>query len=328
MQILAGDIGGTKTRLAILSLIGPRIQILVEKTYPSQAYPQFESLLAGFLADMADHRCDGACFGVAGPVQENRSITTNLPWQLDAGELAAALGFGPVWLLNDLEATAWGIAALDEEDFAELQPGAPASSGNRAVIAAGTGLGEAGMFWDGRHHRPFASEGGHTDFSPNDELEIELWRFLRRRYQHLSWERVLSGPGLVNLYEFMRDYRQAETPAWLSEEMQLGQAAAAISRAALSGQDEICRETLDLFVHLYGVEAGNQALKVMATGGVFVGGGIAPKILPALLEGGFLAGFLAKGRMRAILEGIQVRIILNDRAALLGPGVFVAAREW
>jgi len=328
MQILAGDIGGTKTRLAILSLIGPRIQVLVEKTYPSPAYPSFESLLDGFLQDYSDHRCDGACFGVAGPVQDNRCTTTNLPWQLDAGELAAALGLGPVWLLNDLEATAWGIAALGEEDFAELQAGALSSSGNRAVIAAGTGLGEAGMFWDGRHHRPFGSEGGHTDFSPNSELEIELWRFLCRRYQHLSWERVLSGPGLVNLYEFMREYHQATTPTWLVEEMSTGPAAAAISQAALEGRDELCHETLDLFVRLYGVEAGNQALKVMATGGVFVGGGIAPKILPALLEGGFLAGFLAKGRMRPLMEGIQVRIILNDRAALLGPGVFVAAREW
>jgi glucokinase len=223
-----------------------------------------------------------------------------------------------VRLINDLEATAWGIGDLGAGDFCELQAGAPGAVGNRAVIAAGTGLGEAGLFWDGRRHRPWACEGGHTCFSPRNELEIELLRFLDRRFPRVSWERVVSGRGLVNIYDFLLEHRGVSIEPWLAEEMATGDPGEAISRAARDGRSELCAEAVRLFVSLYGAEAGNLALKVMAKGGVFVGGGIAPKLLEELKQPAFLASFLEKGRMRPLLEAMSVRVVLDDRAALAG----------
>ena len=200
----------------------------------------------------------------------------------------------------------------------------PNASGNAAVIAAGTGLGEAGLFWDGQQHHPFATEGGHVSFSPGDELEIALLRYLQQWHRHVSWERVVSGMGLLSLHEFLRSYRLTAAPQWLIEEMKNGDMAAAITNAALSGRDEICAETLDWFVRLYGAEAGNLALKVMSRGGLYLGGGIAPKILPLLQGGAFLEAFLNKGRMSPLLEAMPVKVILNDRAALLGAALRAA----
>ena len=227
-------------------------------------------------------------------------------------------------LLNDLEATAYGLPALGADGLLTLQAGIPDSSGNAAVIAAGTGLGEAGLYWDGQHHHPFATEGGHASFSPCDELEIAFFRHLQQQHQHVSWERVVSGMGLLSMHEFLRAHRHAVTPPWLLEEMRGGDAAAALANAALAGRDEICIETLNLFVRLYGAEAGNLALKVMSRGGLYIGGGIAPKILPLLQHGAFLDAFLNKGRMRPLLEAIPVRVILNDRAALFGAALRAA----
>jgi len=227
-------------------------------------------------------------------------------------------------LLNDLEATAYGLPALGADDVLTLQSGIPNASGNTAVIAAGTGLGEAGLFWDGLQQHPFATEGGHASFSPGDELEIALLRHLRQRHRHVSWERVVSGMGLLSLHEFLRSHRHAAAPQWLTEEMESGDAAAVITNAALSGRDEVCVETLDRFVQLYGAEAGNLALKMMSCGGLYLGGGIAPKILPLLQDGAFIEAFLNKGRMRPLLEAMPVRVILNDRAALLGSALRAA----
>ncbi|MCK5383320.1 MAG: glucokinase, partial [Gammaproteobacteria bacterium] len=267
-----------------------------------------------------------ACFGVAGPVRNGVATITNLPWQLVASDLGEELGIAQVALLNDLEANAWGIQALDADDFYVLQEGDRDPSGNAAVIAAGTGLGEAGIFRDGRRHRPFGTEGGHTDFSPANELEFELLRYLLDRFAHVSWERVLSGPGLVNIYTFLQKYHKHEAPGWLSESMHTGDPAAAISQAALLEQDEVCVDALDLFVHFYGVEAGNLALKIMATGGVYLGGGIAPKIIEKLKGERFLQSFRSKGRMQALLESMPLRVILNDRTALYGPAVYGAGQ--
>ena len=210
------------------------------------------------------------------------------------------------------------------DDLLSLHSGEPNSSGNQAVIAAGTGLGEAGLFWDGQRHHPYATEGGHTSFSPGNDLEIALLKHMRQRHTHVSWERIVSGMGILDLHEFLCVHRKATIPDWLQEEMKQGDAAAAISSAALSGRDEICVETLDCFVRLYGAEAGNLALKVMSRGGIYIGGGIAPKILPLLQTGTFLEAFFSKGRMRPLLEAMPVKVILNDRAALYGPALIAA----
>jgi len=323
--ILAGDIGGTKTRLAIIDVSGSRLHTRAEETYPSQAYDSLDSIIRVFI-DAHSTKVDSACFGIAGPVRDNRVTATNLPWQIDAAELSAHYGIARVFLLNDLEANAWGIQVLSPDDIHELQPGSIAPHGNAAIIAAGTGLGEAGMYFDGSRLLPFATEGGHCGFSPATEQEIELLRFLQRQHRHVSWERILSGPGLVHIHDFLRQAAQTTAPLWLLKEMRNGDPAAVISTAAQAGRDTVCGQALQLFIHLYGVEAGNLALKHMATGGLYIGGGIAPQILDGLIQGDFIAGFLGQGRMRPLLEQMPVRVILNDRTALYGPAVYAATQ--
>lgn len=326
MRVLAGDIGGTKIRLAVFEIgKARRLTVLAEESYQSIRYDSLDTLVSRFL-DEFDGSCDIASFGIAGPIKSGRCEATNLPWTVDAHRLALEQGFERVYLINDLEANAWGIAALKEKDFFVLNPGDPQVQGNEAVIAAGTGLGEAGMYWDGRQHRPFATEGGHTDFSPGDALERALLKYLAKRFAHVSWERVLSGPGLVNVYQFLSEYHRVEGPAGLQEELHNNDAAAAISKAGIAGRCPLCSQALDLFAHLYGVEAGNLVLKVMATGGVYIGGGIAPKILERLKGPHFMSAFIAKGRMQSLLEAIPVKVILNDRTALLGPALCAAHR--
>ena len=322
IRVLSGDIGGTKTRLAVITVEGTRLYTVHERGYASRDYAVFEELLDDFLAgtESPDH----AAFGIAGPIQGRVVQTTNLPWRIDADALQQQFGFARCDLLNDLEATAYGLPALGVDDLFVLQRGVQNASGNAAVIAAGTGLGEAGLFWSGQHHLPFATEGGHASFSPGNELDMALLRHLQQQYQHVSWERVVSGMGLLGMHEFLRLHHQVAVPQWLAEEMHSGDAAAAIANAALSGRDDICVETLDWFGRLYGAEAGNLALKVMSCGGMYLGGGIAPKILPLLQSGAFLDAFLNKGRMRPLLEAMPVKVILNDRAALYGPALHAA----
>lgn len=315
IKFLAGDIGGTKTRLALVEVAGTKVEIVQEASFPSRGYETFDALLGDFLASVESPT--HAAFGIAGPVQGRVVQTTNLPWRIDADELQSRYGFSCA-LLNDLEATAGGIPALNESDLLTLQAGTADADGNAAVIAAGTGLGEAGLYWDGQRHRPFATEGGHASFCPADELEMTFFLYLQQQFGHVSWERVVSGMGLRSLHQFMCMYRKTEPPQWLVDEMRDGDAAAAISNAALAGRDELCVETLQRFARLYGAEAGNLALKIMSRGGLYLGGGIAPRILPLLQDGVFIESFLNKGRMRPLLEAMPVRVILNDRAALLG----------
>ncbi len=321
-KVLAGDIGGTKTRLAIIDVEGTRLNTSREVSFPSRDFATFDDLLGEFLAgtQVPAH----AAFGIAGPVQGRTVRVTNLPWVIEADVTQQRFGFVSCALLNDLEAAACGLPALGESDLLTLQDGDPDARGNQAVIAAGTGLGEAGLFWDGSRHHPYATEGGHTSFSPQNELEMELLRYLQGLYGHVSWERVVSGMGLVDLHTFLRGYRQVAVPQWLEEEMREGDAAAAVSNAALGGKDALCIETMDIFVQLYGAEAGNLALKSMSRGGLYLGGGIAPKILPLLQRDTFLRAFLRKGRMRPVLEAMPVRVILNDRVALYGPALSAA----
>ncbi len=316
-MILAGDVGGTNTRLAFVEATGDRLTLIVEEIFPSRDHANLEAVLRKF---MSSHRLpvEQACFGVAGPVRRGRCDATNLPWVVDARQLARELGLEAVGLINDLEANAYGIAALEPKDFVVLNAGAPDAEGNAAIIAAGTGLGEAGLYWNGRQHRPFATEGGHATFAPRTPVEMDLLRHLLTEFEHVSYERVVSGPGLLNIYRFLRDTGRAEEPAWLAERMRQQEAPAIIAQAALEGTSALCVQALDLFMSLCGAEAGNLALKAMATGGVFVGGGIAPKIIQQLKDSTFMAAFTAKGRMRPLLEAMPVRIILNEKTALLG----------
>jgi glucokinase len=327
MHILAGDIGGTHTRLAHYRYDAKKEPILLaEKTFSSRSTDNLSVLLSGFLKQLVNPRVDRACLGIAGPIIDQVCDTTNLPWRVSSQELGQEFGFDQVWLLNDLEANAWAIDALPEKDFHLLNPGKPAATGNRSIVSPGTGLGEAGIFWEGTHHLPFASEGGHTDFSPTNLLEYELLEWLAERHGHVSWERLVSGPGLENIYHFLISYHQTGIPNRLMQEAKNSGLAPAISTAALSGHDPICHEALDLFIQLFGREAGNHALKMMAFGGVYLGGGIAPRILPRLKEGGFLQAFFDKGRMRALMEAMPVRVILNDNAALLGAARYAMLR--
>jgi glucokinase len=242
----------------------------------------------------------------------------NLPWCIDPAEVSAQLGGVEVHLLNDLQATAYGTRVLRPEDLSVLNPGQVDPEGNVAVIAAGTGLGEGGLCWTGRRHVSIASEGGHADFSPSTDLEAALWRYLFDRYGHVSWERVVSGPGLVQLYEFLRDTGRAEEPEWLRQELARDDRAGLIAQAAVADRCPLAVQAMDLLVRLYGAETGNLALKLLATGGVYVGGGIAPKIVGRLRGGSFMEAFLAKGRMADVLRAMPVQVILNDRTGLLG----------
>jgi glucokinase len=316
-MILAGDIGGTSTRLALFDVAGGALRPVARERYPSRNYAGLAEIVQAFTS-VNQQELDAACFGIAGPVREGRVETPNLPWVIEAATLAAQLGLPRVTLLNDLEANAWGVFTLGDDDFATLSAGVPAADGNAAIISAGTGLGEAGYHWDGMGLRPFASEGGHADFAPHDELTVELYRWLHRRYGHVSWERVVSGPGLVNIYKFLRDVKHITEPSLLTDAIRSGDPAAAISKAALDESSPLAVAALDLFVALYGAEAGNLALKLKATRGVWLGGGIAPKILARLTRPGFLEAFRDKGRFHAFMEAIPVRVILNDETALRG----------
>ena len=318
--VLAGDIGGTSARLAYFEQKDGRLRSVVEEIKHSHDFP---SLQAAVLAFKGKNRYDVACacFGVAGPVNEGRVEAPNLPWIIDAKVLEKELGVGKVYLVNDLEANAHGLAELRGQDFEVLAQGAPGAKGNAAVISAGTGLGEAGLYWDGATYHPFAAEGGHSDFAPANDLQAELWHYLRQKFGgHVSWERVLSGPGQYNLYEFLRDTGKGNEEPWLAEELKAGDPSAVVSKYGLSGKSPLCVQAVDLFVEIYGAAAGNLALKYLATGGVYIGGGIAPKILPKLKEPRFFQAFCDKGRLRTLLEKIPVRVVLNDKTALLGAG--------
>mgnify|MGYP001817052948 CR=1 FL=1 len=324
MHILTGDIGGTNTRLAMMEYADGRACVTEKLTFPSESYASLGEIVNEFLARRPKLQPQAAAFGVAGPVAQGVSRITNLPWVISAEGLAEQLGLQTVQLLNDLEALAWGIDTLRPENMVALQTGSSDPAGNRAVIAAGTGLGEAGLCWDGKLHIPFATEGGHADFAPATERDWRFYGFLKNRFEHVSWERVVSGAGLVHLFEFLLQESGTAVPAWFEDPAQ--DSAACITRDALSGSDPLCAEALHWFAHLYGAEAGNLALKMKATGGLYLGGGIAPKILPALQDGRFLGAFLDKGRMRGLVEGMPVRVICNEQVSLQGLARVAALR--
>jgi glucokinase len=324
-MILAGDIGGTNARLAYFQPQNGHLRLVSERVFPSREYSELGEIVSKFLSDSAT-RPEAACFGIAGPVHNGRVEVSNLPWVIDQSRLAKQIQLPATLLINDLEANAWGIGALGAQDLVSLNQVVP-SNGNQAVIAPGTGLGEAGLFWNGSQHQVFACEGGHADFAPQGDLQIELLRFLAHRYGHVSYERVLSGPGLVNVYEFLREKGCGDEPAEFAAQLSKGDAAAVISHAALNRTSPLAEQALDLWVSVYGAEAGNLALKTMAIGGIFLGGGISPKILAKLTGPLFMRAFLEKGRLRTLLESIPVQVVTNDKAALLGAARCAATKS-
>jgi glucokinase len=347
-MILAGDIGGTKTSLALYDWTTERTEPLRLELFHSADYKSLEEILVEFLTppkpptpldelDMADDvaeealpsvepvKLSAACFGVAGPVIENHSRTTNLPWVVDGAAIAKQFDIPRVQLLNDLEAMAYGILWLRPDELEVLNPGSPPRKRQAlTLIAAGTGLGEGILFWDGKSYRPMPSEGGHADFAPTNDYEIDLLRYLRTQYLHVSYERVVSGPGLHAIYEFIRDTKRNE-PTWLAEKIKAGNPAAEIAAAGLKGQAEIAAQALDLFASIYGAEAGNLALKALSLDGVYVAGGIAPKIITKLKDGTFLKGFTNKGRYKRLLSTIPVKVVMNQETGLLGAASVASA---
>lgn len=334
-MILAGDVGGTKVHLALFRFEDGALRHVREQKFPAPQYPDLQSIVREFLsgndgnAQPDSEAITAACFGVPGPAKNNVVRLTNLPWMLDAGQLSHDLKIEHLFLINDLEANGYGIAELSPDQILVLSEGDSSQVGNRALIAAGTGLGEGFLIWDGRTHIPMASEGGHADFGPGDDLQTDLLRYLRTEPQldnHVSWERVCSGIGLTNIYTFLRDVKNIPESAALRNRMAAEDPNAVIGELGEAGTDELCAKTLDVFAAIYGAEAGNLALKVLAHGGVYIGGGIAPKILKKMQDGTFMRAFCEKGRLSALVEKMPVRIILESRAALMGAAAYAESR--
>jgi glucokinase len=322
--ILAGDVGGTNARFAAFAPSRGFHAPVWEQTVPSRSVASFLDVLRAVRSSVPGSVA-AATFGVAGPVRHGVCRATNLPWIVDARRIAEELRLPSVGLMNDLEANAWGIEVLVDADLATLQPADPDPDGATALVSAGTGLGEAGTIVIDGVRRPFACEGGHSSFSPNNEREIRLWRRLAAVHGHVSWERVLSGPGLVAVYEFVRDDEGSTDSESIASARRTDDYGKAIVKAAAEGTSAVADRAIEFFASLYGSEVGNTALEFLATGGVYLGGGLAPKLLSWLRRPAFLEAFRAKGRMRPILETVPVRVILEPRAALFGAARHAAA---
>lgn len=321
-MLLAGDIGGTKTNLALYTKSGEgHLNCEFKQTFVSADYPQFNELLSAFL--QADMIIDSVCFGIAGPIVNQRCQTTNLPWIIDAQELSLKLGTRKIKLLNDLEAMALGMLHSSSDDLIELNPNAQTQDGNIAVIAAGTGLGEAILFWDGKHHHPIATEGGHSDFAPQTEQQVQFLVYLRQKFKgHVSWERVLSGDGFGYIYDFLvlSGFAPAcpSVPSIDKNNSSTLDRNAIISGLGINNEDPACIETVRLFAELYAAETGNLALNCLSTGGIFIGGGIGPKIRPVLENENFIRSFIAKGRFQSLLSKMSIKLSLNPNTPLIG----------
>ncbi len=343
-MILAGDVGGTKVHLALYSFESGKLRPVRDQKFPAAEHATLDDVVLKFLAEdpnasvaeagnpsnpNADHGVVAACFGCPGPVRDNRIKLTNLPWNLDVRDLARSLNIQHIFLINDLEANGYGIPELAPESIFTLHKADLSSVGHRGLISAGTGLGEALLIWDPhlRRHTPIPSEGGHCDFAPRTDREIALLQHLRQTLSgRVSFERVVSGIGIKNVYAFLRDSEKMEEPAWLRDRLATEDPNAVIGSCAEDGSSPICFETMQIFSAAFGAEAGNIALKVLSTGGIYLGGGIAPKVIKTLQSGAFTDAFLDKGRMRPILEAMPVRVILDDTCALLGAAAYAEAR--
>lgn len=318
-MILAGDIGGTKTNLALYEYKGGELKIKDKHQFASQDYKSFTDVIQEFILSNKIKNIDAVCLGIAGPIINGICHTTNLPWIIDTKELQKVCKTSKVKLLNDLEATAYGMLYLKEDEFVDVNPNAKKIEANRAVIAAGTGLGEAILFYDGNNYYPIGSEGGHCDFAALNTLQDELLLWMRKRHSdHVSVERLVSGVGIYTIYEFLREKNFAKESKIMMELKEGEDKNAMVTQCALKESDPLCLETMRLFVEIYAAEAGNLALKSLSLGGVYIGGGIAPKILPFLTDGNFLNTFINKGRFKKTLSNMEVKISLNQNTALLG----------
>lgn len=326
-MILAGDVGGTKVHLALYNFDSGNLKPVRDEKVPAQEFATLDAVVQNFLKPGEREQIAAACFGCPGPVRNGRLKLTNLPWTLDQQDLAKSLGIQHIFLINDLEANGYGIPELAPASIVTLHQGDPAEIGHRGLIAAGTGLGEALLIWDGKTHRPIPSEGGHCDFAARTDREIALLQYLRKTLNgRVSWERVVSGIGIKNIYAYLRDVEKMDEPAWLRDRMKTQDPNAVIGQCSDDGSSDLCTQTMQTFAAAYGAETGNIALKVLAAGGMYLGGGIAPKSLKTLSAGGFIQAFLDKGRLSPVLESIPVRVILDDTCALLGAAAYAEAR--
>ena len=333
-MILAGDVGGTKVHLALYNFEDGRLRPIRDQKFPAGEFGSLDEVVKRFLSEADGHAAEkpddikAACFGCPGPVRDGRIKLTNLPWELDARLLRGSLGIEHIFLINDLEANGYGIPELSKEAIFVLHEADASAVGHRALVSAGTGLGEALLIWDGKQrHIPIPSEGGHCDFAPRDDREIALLQYLRRELNgRVSFERVVSGIGLKNIYAFLRDDQKMDEPDWLRERMENEDPNAVIGTCAEDGSSELCFEVMQMFSAAFGAEAGNVALKVLSMGGIYLGGGIAPKVLKTLKSGAFTKAFLDKGRLSPVLESIPVRVILDDTCALLGAAAYAEVR--
>lgn len=321
-KVLAADIGGTKANMALFEIDGKTLNALRIKSYKTKDHLSFLALLKKFLAG-PPNSIDAVCLGVAGPVIDGRVQGTNFPWVIDREDIKDELKIENVYVINDLRANAYGLAALEESDFKVLKTGEKVS-GNAAMLSPGTGLGEAGLYWDGAKYHPFATEGGHCYFSPKDDLDVKLWEFMQQKYGTVSWERVLSGQGICDIHSFLRMYRGTAEPIWFAQKTLEEDLAAVITSSAMQEADPVFVETFELFIRFLATEAALLALKMKATGGIFVGGGIVPKIIKGINEDVFTANFVHSGQMASLLEIIPVKVILNDKTPLLGAALYGA----
>jgi glucokinase len=324
VAVLGGDAGGTKVNLAIFEATAGNTRMIKSSSYHSASYPSINGILQQFLKENPDFHPEKICLGIAGPVFEGRVTVTNLPWHVDVNEIAAATGVPMVILLNDLEATAYGIAGLNENDCSVIHEGDPETGGNISILSPGTGLGEAGLFWDGQSHHPFATEGGHCDFSCRDATDLQLHDYLLKKYQVVSWESVIAGPAIYSIYQFLCEIKkQAPGPA-LTDKIKNGDPSAVVSEAAINGSDRLCSEAMRMYVCYLARECCNLILKMKSTGGLYIAGGIPPKIISLLRDPWFYENLLDCDRMQDLVRKVPVKVILNDKAPLIGAGWYGA----
>jgi glucokinase len=319
--VLAADVGGTKTNMALFRITNNKMEVVREHTFKSAIHSSMEEIIAKFKAQ-GNEVFHSVSLAIAGPVYKGKAHGTNLPWDVEEESIRKAFNLEEVYLLNDLEANAYGLSALEGKDLLPLYEGDPTGVGNIAIISPGTGLGEAGMYFDGTNFHPFATEGGHCDFAPQNELDVEMLHYLQRNYDHVSWERLISGPGILHIFQFFRYVKKMEVPAWLDEAMEAGELGHAISKGAMEDSCEVCQATIDLFLRYLAEESGNLILKFKATGGLYIGGGIVPDLIGELDVASFLRYLQNSGRMEHLLKQVPVSVIMNEKTALLGAAFY------
>jgi glucokinase len=322
--VIGGDAGGTKVNLAIFEATLNDVRMIKTSTYHSGSFPSVNKILQQFIQENPNYTAEKICLGVAGPVFEGRVAVTNLPWYVDANEIAKATGVRQVILLNDLEATAYGVAGLGESDFSVLHAGDPEEGGNISILAPGTGLGEAGLFWDGQFHHPFATEGGHCDYSCRNALDLELHDYMLRKYKVVSWESIVAGPGIYSIFQFLCEIKKRTVSVAIEDKLKTGDPSAVISEAAIEESDPVCIEALRIFVRNLARECCNLILKMKSTGGLLLAGGVPPKIISLLQDPNFYENLLDCDRMQDLVKKVPVKVILNDKAPMIGAGWFGA----